>query len=231
MIDIVYPLNKASRWQDNELRYSLRSVEKYLSNYGRVFVVGDLPGWCTNVIHIPATDRKYPARSIMEKVWLACQDDRLSENFLFMNDDHFLTKRFDAETFPYFFKGPLFNAVRNKTNYAETVKNTLSILGHDAKDFDTHTPILYNKHTFPEVMKQYDWEVPHGYCIKSIYCAYMGIAGVLADDGKFYKSKTKEHLLHWFSNHAVVSVGDECLTYFVKELLGTLFQTKSKYEL
>lgn len=232
MVDIVIPLNKSSRWQDNELKYALRSVEKFLRNHGRVFIVGDLPKWTIqNVIHIPAHDTKYPAKSIMQKVLLACKDERVSDTFLFMNDDHFITTPMDADTFPYFHKGPLANSLKNRTDYLYTVKNTLMRIGGDAKDFDIHTPIRYDKNAFIDTMTHFDWEVPHGYCIKSIYCATTGITGQQLDEGKFYQSKSMEQLQHWFSSHPIVSVGDECLGHFVKEYLDILFQTKSKYEL
>jgi len=39
-VDVVYPLSNGSHWDNNELRYSLRSLEKYALNLGRVFVVG-----------------------------------------------------------------------------------------------------------------------------------------------------------------------------------------------
>lgn len=51
MITIVYPyLEKYARWE--ELRYSLRSLEKHLKGDYRVLLVGDKPSWATNVEHI-----------------------------------------------------------------------------------------------------------------------------------------------------------------------------------
>jgi hypothetical protein len=55
-MDLVYVLGSGSRWGDNELRYSLRSVEKHLKGYNNVYLVGDKPDWVRNVTHIPKQD-------------------------------------------------------------------------------------------------------------------------------------------------------------------------------
>jgi hypothetical protein len=59
-IDVVYPLGTGSVWQDNELRYSLRSLEKNFPDLGRVYVVGHKPDWLGNVEHIPFGDSQSP---------------------------------------------------------------------------------------------------------------------------------------------------------------------------
>jgi len=110
MIDLVYTIKaNDSTWEDNELRYSLRSIEKYLSGVGQVFIIGDCPDFLTNVIHIPATDeenREWKDRNIYRKLLIACNDVRISENFLFVNDDHYLTQPFEAGKFPFYYREP-----------------------------------------------------------------------------------------------------------------------------
>ena len=41
---------------DDELRYSLRSVEKHLKNFGKVYIIGNLPSFLKDVVHIPYDD-------------------------------------------------------------------------------------------------------------------------------------------------------------------------------
>ena len=41
--DVVYPIGQGSSWKNNELRFSLRSIEKYGINVGKLFIVGELP--------------------------------------------------------------------------------------------------------------------------------------------------------------------------------------------
>lgn len=52
MIQVYYPYYQPSaRW--HELRYSLRSLDKYFKEDFSVTIVGDLPPWARNVTHIP----------------------------------------------------------------------------------------------------------------------------------------------------------------------------------
>ncbi len=41
-IDLVYILGKGSKWSDNEIRFSLRSIEKYF-DYRKIFIIGEKP--------------------------------------------------------------------------------------------------------------------------------------------------------------------------------------------
>ena len=56
MIDFLYVLGSGSEYNNLELRLSLRSIDKYAHNLGRVFIVGEKPDWIKNVIHIPVKD-------------------------------------------------------------------------------------------------------------------------------------------------------------------------------
>jgi len=52
MIGVYYPyLASVSAWE--ELRYSLRSLDKFFNEDYEVWIVGDLPDWFQNVKHIP----------------------------------------------------------------------------------------------------------------------------------------------------------------------------------
>lgn len=106
-VDIVIPLGVGSLWQDNELRFCLRSISKYLTDYGQIFIIGDCPDFIQNIIHIPATDsifRKDKDRNIFNKLMIACEQNEISESFLFMNDDHYLLSDLVASEIPYYYR-------------------------------------------------------------------------------------------------------------------------------
>ena len=130
-MDVVYILNKESQSNDDELMFSLRSLQKYMTDLGKVFIVGDCPDWIHNVIHIPAKD-EYSERwkNCMHKVTLACKDDRLSDDFIFMNDDFYATDYFIGAELPFY-----------------------SIKGRDGgvngpNWFECHRPMRFNKECF-----------------------------------------------------------------------------------
>ncbi len=179
-VDIVYVLGSGSDWNDNELRFSLRSIAEYGINAGKVFVVGNCPGFLSGkVIHIPAEDIYNPSvnadGNIAHKVSIACADDRLSEDFLFINDDHILLKPVDLKCIPAFHKGDLnsYDPAYFGLNYWRSrLKKTRDVLnnsGLTAFNFDCHAPMLINKIKFPSVVSKYPVGEGIGLTMKSIY--------------------------------------------------------------
>ena len=108
MIDIVIPLGTGSLWKDNELRICLRSVQQNMEGVRNIYIVGVKPKWLSGVVWIKMTDlpgcRQF---NIMRKVLTACKSEALSENFLFMNDDHYVMKKIHAMDIPYWYSGML----------------------------------------------------------------------------------------------------------------------------
>jgi hypothetical protein len=93
--DLVYFLGRGSPWDNNELRYSLRSAHANLP-HRKVVVVGERPAWLTGVIHVPAPDRwEVKVRNTLAKLALAVQVPELSEEFVLMNDDFFTLRPVD----------------------------------------------------------------------------------------------------------------------------------------
>ncbi len=234
-IDVVIPLNHRSFWNDNELKYALRSIQKHLKNYRDVFIIGNKPrGGLVNLGHIPFPDQfLYPARNIFAKIMKACKNDEISENFLFMNDDHFLLSNFEADKFPFFYKGFLKEDLSNPTDYKHTIENTIRVLNgaHPLKNFDTHTPILYNKKRFIESLDIYDWNLPHAYAIKSLYCNVQNIPGVYEPDGKIRRAKEASMLRSYLANKKVFSIDDTAINIPLENYFKSLYPEKSKYEL
>lgn len=236
MTDVVFVLGKGSFWQDNEIRYSIRSIVKYLKNYRDIYVIGRLPDFLNRLaIHVPVDDKiDFPACNINHKVMIATMLDTISDDFLFFNDDFFLLDEFDAGDFPYYLKGDLSSLLANPTNYAITVQNTINLLKDrnlPTVDFDHHSPIIFNKKKYQELMNTIDWSVAHGYCIQSLYCNTYGVKGEFQMDGKIHRQKSAEQLRYWFSSYKVFSVDDMALDRNLKRAIESLYPVKSKYEI
>lgn len=120
-MDILYIVGKGlSSCNNNELRYSLRSVEKYGINVDRVFVAGYCPDWLSNnVVKVPF-EQPYPMNikysDVMER--LACKhaniistilytidNTDIGDEFLVSMDDHFYIRDVDFNNYPYYVKG------------------------------------------------------------------------------------------------------------------------------
>lgn len=233
-MDIVYVLGTGSRWHNNELRYSLRSVEKHLKAYDNVYIVGFKPGWLQNVIHIPADDafRQEKERNIFHKITVACLDKRVSEDFIFFNDDHFLLQ--DVESMPYYHREPLEQYVKGRvTTYKISANNTLQALkrrGYSTLNFDVHAPIIYNKSKFLE-LKKYNWNIRGAYIIKSLYCNTHGITGEMLTDCKIQTPLTELQLHDRIKGRPVFSIGDGAITKTLRLFMDRLYPRESEFEM
>lgn len=234
-MDIVY-INTKTLWKNNEIRYSLRSVEKYVKNYDRIFLVGFKPDFISDsVIHIPCEDvYQNKARNIMTKVLLAANTEMLSDNFMLLNDDYFFLKEIDAPTYPYYWKCDLVKTIQiQKNEYQKHVIPTFRELnnrGLPTKNFDTHKPIIYNKQLFKEVVKQYNWDLPFGYVLRSIYCNTLRIDGIQRIDNKINHSHIPDTWDRITAGLDCFSIGDQSTNDYLLSFLNRSLKEPSKYE-
>jgi hypothetical protein len=166
MTSICIPLNNRSTVNNLELRYCLRSIEKHLSGVDEIFIIGYCPDWVQNVIHIPADEdprNRFRDRNIMNKMVMACKDERVSDNFLMVHDDHFLLADYEAGAFPYYHMGPMNEGFGQ---YGDTKQNTKSLLHFQPEfnNYDCHCPIVFNKQLFMRSVALADWSKWYGYC-------------------------------------------------------------------
>ncbi len=98
-IDVVYVIGNGSSHSNDELRFSLRSIEKYFKDLRNVFIVGSKPDFIdeSKVIFIPTDDicegdLANKDRNHWHNMEIVCKDPRLSEKFLFAADDFLITK-------------------------------------------------------------------------------------------------------------------------------------------
>jgi len=188
MTDIVYALGHGSRWQNNEIRYSLRSLTQYLWNMGNVWIIGEKPDSMIHLEHIPYKEGDRAAHNIKGKLELACRNSDISDNFLFVNDDHFLLSDYNAEMFPYYYNGEISDVIHGRASsyYGKiciNAQNELKKKGKSTKYFDVHYPMLINKDKFLKTVSVADWS-GFGNLIKSLYANSCDIEGVRITDCK-----------------------------------------------
>ncbi len=241
-MDIVIPLGKGSRWENNELRYTLRSIEKYITGTSRLFIVGLCPDWLTgDFVHIPFEDApggEFRDLNIFSKILAACSDQRLSSSFIYFSDDHYLLTRHNVSEYPYFFKGSLSDTVARMSDrqpYRRVLENTVSLLSKKfctVNDFQCHCPVVYDKNLFWGLKTAFGPEllIQHGFAIKSLYCNYYKIPGVPYTDLKIIEPLSFQQIAEALDNRAFFSIGNRSLSGGIKEFLQYLYPLKSKYE-
>lgn len=235
-MDIVIPLGSGSPWNDNELRYTLRGIEKHLKGYDKIYLVGNKPGWIQNVVHIHFREVHLCAqreKNICNKV-LAAIDDGVSDEFMFINDDHFLLVDFTAENLPFFHGGPVKEKLQevNPFNpYGKTIQNTIKLFGDQFNNYDIHCPVIFRKNDFKKVMECVDWEKPYGYLMKTIYCHTYNVQGRFLKDCKINKGLTWEEIMHTINGRPFFSIGNAGLNDDMKAVLNDLYPNPSNYEI
>ena len=98
-MDLLYILGGGSKYDDLELRYSLRSIEANCTGYDRIFLVGRIPAWLRGVEFYPCGD-PYDCthKNMMYKILHICHKSDISDDFIMQGDDHFYVR-------PYSFQG------------------------------------------------------------------------------------------------------------------------------
>lgn len=236
VIPLSAPFGFGSRQDDIELRYCLRSIEKHLSEYGDIFIVGHMPKWVQGCIHIPATDEDKTwnkEKNIFNKILLACQDERVSEDFLFMNDDHYLLKDYVAGEFPNYCNGYLSDYVTREDQYGNTIKNTAAEVGADALYFDVHAPIVYRQGVFENKLVYFNWDRKFGYCIKTLYGIFglpKGTTAVEHPDIKINEPMSSNKIRMLISDLNWFSIGNKAFEGGIVKVLEELYPKKSIYE-
>lgn len=239
-IDVVIPVSSNTRNKTIELIYAIRSLQKNLKGFGQLFVCGEKDNRLEGVKYINCKDdksSKYKERNIYRKILAACNDDRLSENFIFTNDDIFLTQEFNAEQLPFYHKGELSNTMlKNSGDYRKSLNHSRKFLEKMAKrtlDYDTHFPIVYNKTDFLHIFvhnNNLNWEQPFGYVIKSLYCNMKNVKGEYGGDCKVQAKMSYEELKQKVSGKSFFSTSDGAINDDMIRLLEELYPQKSIYE-
>lgn len=163
-MDVVYVLGKGSQWNDNELRYSLRSICMYGKGLQDVYIIGDyLPDFIdpdkVRFIRVPDLYPDAPYINVAWKISCAFRYTDLDE-FLLSSDDHFFIKPVDFDHWPVHYKGdwmPSEAQINDTTigdaRYRRVMINTrrfMERVGLDTKFYEGHTNKLYTR-------EAYDW--------------------------------------------------------------------------
>lgn len=234
-MDVLYILGKGSLFGNDELRYSLRSLENNVSNVGRVIVVGEDPGFLSDEVEYHYIEEGFGNKEwrIGAKILEACDRGIVKRNFFFVNDDHFFIQPTKTTRYPNYCKGNLINPKIVGT-YQRALNDTaayLLALGKTALHFDVHTPIVYNPKKFKELREAIakSKKARHGYVVKSLYGNIHKLKPTAYVDKKLQILRGGYDDPQIKDGH-VISCSDRGWKYGVGDFVKELFPNKSKYE-
>ena len=183
MTDLIIPLGTGSRWKNNELRYALRSYDKYFKDLGTVYIVGpkayikkNLP-WLQNVVVVDCDDpfnRNKDGNLIRKVLRVIDNYPELTDDFVRASDDQLLWDEVDSlpPLYTYNLKDKPQAWWMRGNRWKVRLKKTMRILEVKKKttwNYDAHIPMTVNKHKFKEVWSKFPWERSIGYCINTLY--------------------------------------------------------------
>ena len=158
MYDVVIPVKTGE--YNQELRYTLRSIEKYASNIRKIWLVGNSPSWVKNVELLPTSQPLDKWLNTRNNIETACRCDLISDNFILFNDDFILTKEIRYwDHFNGFHRGTLFEAECKYQHFPDKniwregfhFNRQILILAGCGKDndeplnYEVHIPVVFNK--------------------------------------------------------------------------------------
>lgn len=187
-MDVVY-LFRTSVHDNEELRYSLRSVAKHMRFIRKVWVFGDDPGFLNSdqelIEHVPweyltwVRSVRNPAQNLFLQTFLVSLHPEVTSEFLLFCDDYVLIDHISEETAKRNrFLGDLQEVkVRGKGLWRESLWRTfdwLTRLGYGGWNFETHTPTyLTKRRVFDAYRDLYD------FVTEDRFAGMLGATGIL----------------------------------------------------
>ncbi len=171
-MDILYIVGDGSRFNNLELRMSLRSICKYGTNIGKVIVAGNPPQWLSDkVIKIKIEDKyTYKHQNILSCIENVIDMELVHGDFLYSSDDHFYCRPVDFANYPYFVKGELrrtFNLTDTFWQYHQSLYDTRKLCQKynlPAMDYSQHCNTHMNTDVFRSIRNiiHESYKLPYG---------------------------------------------------------------------
>ena len=231
-MQLLYIIGSGSLHYNEELRFSLRSVQRHCPEVTKIVVVGEPVHFLSDMVeyhYIPEAqgNKEY---CIGMKVYNACKEGYIKGNFAFMNDDFFFTRPFDwsvnyakpdlhATSLQYYQK-----AIHDTKQYLLSLKKT-------TYHFDVHTPIVYNSKKFLKMLPhlQQSQLTSDGMVVKSLYGNINGLEPTMYNDCKLSTMQTRRDFER-AKETPVISCSDGCWSNGMRSYMKSEYPNKSMYE-
>jgi hypothetical protein len=174
--------------ENEELRYSIRSIEKYFSS-AEIWVVGGRPNWYSGK-YIEVKDIGSKFQNINNCYKNIIKDNRIGIDFVIMNDDFFLLS--NKNNYNYY-DGTIKDKINShieingNSSYARALKGCVKALKErgieQPLNYDVHTPMTLNKANLAEV-------IDLSLAPRSMYGNIFLSDGIKIKDVKIYKRST-----------------------------------------
>lgn len=228
MNDIVYILRHG---KNEELRYSLRSIEKNFP-HGRVWFYSGKPAdiWPDKFVAIVQQgDTKW--EKVRNTIIDCCKNDNITEDFWLFNDDFFIMQKVTEPV--NYYDGTLqerieaiervnFGAWSEYSKRLRHLLDTLRAAGiEEPLNYAHHTPMLINRKKMLETLEQY----PNEPMFRALYGNINHIGGENMPDVKFHQNRQP-----WPIGTYASTSDESWNTEKIGEIIRATFPNKSRFE-
>lgn len=227
-MDLVYVCKPGQH--NEELRYSIRSAVANLP-HDNIWVIGGKPDWYTgNFIKTNRKIDKYD--TVRENLRTACNDPRISDDFILMNDDFFIikpvlgTEVWHHGQFPSDDDLIIMAKENGYFTLMQDTKDLLIYLGIEKPiNYELHIPMVMNKNKLKNIL-----DISRLW--RSVYGNIFTVGGIAIEDVKIRIDSldTLEKNNYNVSSLAYISTEDNTCKVVIKNILSKMFPEASKYE-
>lgn len=170
---VVFPYCKEFA-QGKELLYALRSWYKNCCFQANFVVIGDKEDWFSEEICFIECPRvsDNPSVDTYHKLKVALESDKVTDNFVWTNDDIYVLQPIDLSHIQLPKVIGLLDISKYRGFYRENMQRTidcLNQLGADCQNYGTHTPVMFNKASWLGLIAKLDEQITQGMLYTSIY--------------------------------------------------------------
>ena len=231
-MNIVIPLVKSDN-ECEDLKYSLRSIEKNLIVDYSIIIIGYKPEWIKNVKHIPFVDGGDRYGNVLNKIIIA---SLLYDEFVLFHDDMFIIKPLEIDELKTVYKLQDFKYIKKWGNkpfqkMLRIVYNMLIDKKLSTINYTTHTPFFYESNKVFRVIEYFNLQCKKFVSFETLYYNYIGMQKAKnvkkVKFGKYDNSVfNKEDVI----GKTFLSCDEFGKKSGIFEYIKDVFKTKSKYE-
>lgn len=226
MNDVVYFVKETL--VNEELRYSLRSVEKNFP-FNKVWIYGGKPNGIQPDEHVYCRQVGMKWERVRNMLRLACQNNAITEDFWLFNDDFFILKPMPNPENHYDrtleeIADEIENRNFGRSIYTMRLRELAGLLKHEGKDtknYAVHMPMLINRKKMAMVLDKY----PRTPMFRALYGNYWDIGGTQKADVKIRTNMRPD-----FDKEDIISSADSTWIRPVGEYVRLKFQSPSRFE-
>jgi hypothetical protein len=215
--------------ENNELKFSLRSVDKNL-DVDDVVIVGSTPSWVKNVTSIRGNRYANKEWAIKDNLMILAEHPSLPDEVLVMNDDFFLMKPYEYVSE---YRGSLrdqFNGLGNRggwwgTSLGVTLDWLESQGVKEPRSYEIHKPVLMNRTRLAEALHRMEpvYPIPQW---RTVYGNLHEVEAVVGVDCKVSKPSAT-----FDKNASLLSTEDIAFAQGdVGKFIRSKFRKPSRYE-